>query len=236
MKSIWKKALVAAFATGVGLAASSAYAVPISPMAADGSSASLDGWLVSVGANASVTLHDVDGTLDITKTAQFNYANDGVLVTFVQTSATATPNIVFTNESLTNSTGSAWNAFQFILLNTNSTTLASFGGDLFVPPIGTGVDYTGSTLNSTKDVLTYTGSQANGAVSQWGQTTAGDELAIDANPLDAGPFQDFALKELPTNGGSTAVPLPATLWQSLTGLLGLGLISGFGKMKKRLSA
>lgn len=232
MNAICKSAaLLSAIALGASAATSEAATV------SGGGSATLDGWTVSATAGATLTLTDQNGTLDITKSANFTTPTSTFIVTFEQTSATASANIEFSSESLTNSTGSTWSGFQFLVLNTTST-LATFAGlgNVFVPPVGSGYDYTSASLDPAKDTLTYTGSQNNGVTSTWGGTTATDYLLLDADPSSASPFQVFALKELPELGGGgtpTTVALPAASWQSLFGLGGVGLLAGANLRRRR---
>jgi hypothetical protein len=89
-------------------------------------------------------------------------------------------------------------------------------------------------LNTTKDILSYTGTQAAGSTSSWGSANPGDDLLIDA---PAGAV--FSVKELSSSGGGgggSVVPLPSAAWQSLFGLLSLGLIGVGRQLKNRQSA
>jgi hypothetical protein len=229
---LMKTALAAAVvALGLGARASQAATV-----IAGGTSAVVDGWNISAPIGISLAVDNSSGSeLYIEKVANFTSPVGGLIITFDQVSAGAAAQIDLTDESVTNNTGSAFSGFQFLVLNTTSS-LATFDGlgNVFVPPTGTNVDYTTVTLDSTKTVLTYTGTQANGAISNWGSSLAGDNLLIDADPAAGSPYQDFGLKELPNTGGGggTPVPLPAAAWQSLAGLAGLGLLAIGRKVKK----
>jgi hypothetical protein len=229
---IKRAALLSAIALGVSGANSEA-----ATTVTGGNSVTLDGWTVSAPADVLLTLSDLNGTLDISKTADFTTPTAAFLITFEQSSATASPNIEFSNESIANNSGSAWSGFQFLLLNTTSTAATFAGlGNIFVPPVGSGYDYTGASLDTSKDTLTYTGSQNNGATSAWGGTTASDYLLIDANPAATSPFQVFALKELPElGGGGTTVPLPAAAWQSLIGLASVSLLARANTRRRRMT-
>lgn len=234
MKRFLEKVAAGAFlavAVGFGVSAAHAAAVVVN----SGASGTLDGWQVTAANNVTLTLSDNAGTLDVTKVGTFMTPNEGALVSFMQTSSTASADIVFTQENLHNNSGSAWNQFQFALGNTatSSADYATYGNSGFTAPVAAGVSYNAPTLNTAGNILTYTGSQADGTTSVWGGTP-GDDLVIDANPFGS---QAFAFKELSQNGGSgPVISLPAADWQSLVGLLGLATISGAIALRKRLQA
>ena len=178
----------------------------------------------------------------IEKAANFTAPNQGYQITFTPVSGftgTTASSIVFDSESITNHTGSSFNGFSFILLNTNST-LATFAsvGKTFAPPTGSGYNYTSVSLTSENTDLSYTGTQGNGITSFWGNgdpSSAGNNLLIGA-PLGS----DFALKELSSAGSGSSpggpgasVPMPAAAWQSLFGLGGLALFGLGRRIKQR---
>jgi len=232
MNSLTKKAALAVFAAAVGFGVHNTQAAAV--IVENGQSATVGGWTVSAPTGVSLSLDGVsNNTLDIEKTANFQSTN-GFLVTFSQASSSAVPFIDFKDEAIANNSGSDWSGFQFLLLNTSSSPATFDGlGNVFVPPTGTGVDYTGVSLNSSKNVLAYTGTQVNGSISNWGSSAVGDNLLIDANPGSGFGSQDFSFKELPeTGGGGTVVPLPAAAWQGLVGLAGLGVIAAAKKKFK----
>jgi hypothetical protein len=154
--------------------------------------------------------------------------------------------IDFTDEQIQNNTGSAFNGFQFILMNAGSANaLFPSVSDAFGPPAGTGYSFSTVQLNAAGDILSYGGTQNAGTTSTWGTGTPGtpgvgnpdDNLFIDA-PAGAA----FSLKELSESGssgstgggsGSSAVPMPAAAWQSLAGLAGLALYGIARKLKHR---
>jgi hypothetical protein len=192
-------------------------------------SAKIDGWNITVPTGVSLAVTSSDSEIFIEKTANFKLPNQGFQVVFqpVSGASGAATKIDFTDESVQNNTAAAWNQFQFLLLNVGSVN-ATFPGtsNAFLPPSGTGYNYTSVALNSSKDALTYTGSQSTGTTSLWGGTTANDNLLIDA---PAG--SDFSLKELPGTGGPPpVVPLPAAIWQSVATLTVLG---GFGLCRSK---
>jgi hypothetical protein len=179
------------------------------------------------------------GQLNLEKAATFTSAGvgEGLLITFTQTSASATPVIDFTDESITNVTGSSWSGFDFILLNSNSS--ASFESTLnspFAPPAGIFSTVNVTTIDGNPAVVYGGGSQANLATSLWGIGPDGD-LLIAADPMGVGTT--FTFKEVPVLGGGNPntppVPLPSALWQGLGGLLMLSLIAAVKKHRNRIA-
>lgn len=169
------------------------------------------------------------GQLNVEKAATFTTADagTGLLITFTQTSAKATPLIDFTDESVTNVTGQTWSGFDFILLNSNGNASFATGANTpFAAPAGIFTTEDSTTLDGNPAVVYSGGTQANLATSLWGIGADGD-LIIDADPLGVGT--SFTFKEVPVIGGggpdNTPVPLPAAVWQGLSGLAMLGLIA-----------
>lgn len=199
----------------------------------------IDGWTIAwpTGIGLTVTQDTTTATqVDLAKTATFTAPGQGFQISFVAGANATADAFVIDTESITNNTGSKFGGFSFILLNTG-TANATFGGTTpgFKPPTGAGYDYTSVSLVNGKTELDYVGSQNNGVTSLWGNgdaSSAGDNLVIDA---PAG--SSFSLKELAVPGpsGPPAVPLPASLWQSLIGLTGLGLFAGVRAMKRRIA-
>jgi hypothetical protein len=197
----------------------------------------IDGWTISWPSEVGLSVTQDSSTatqVDLEKTATFTAKGQGFQIAFAAGANATADTFVISTESITNNTGAPFKGFSFILLNTG-TTNATFGGTSpgFTPPKGTGYDYTSVSLVNGKTELDYTGSQDNGVTSVWGNgdpSSSGDNLVIDA---PAG--SQFALKELsvPGGGGPPAVPLPASAWQSLAGLLGLGLFAGVRAIKRR---
>jgi len=191
-------------------------------------SAVVDGWNITAPKGVSLTVTTSDGEIFIEKAANFTVPGQGFQVAFqpVAGSSQAT-SIDFTDETIQNNTGKAFSGFDFILMNIGSAN-ATFPSvsNVFAPPSGTGYSFTTVSLNSSKDILSYTGNQDSGTTSSWGSAAAGDNLLIDAPSGSA-----FSLKELSIPGGG-AVPLPAAAWQSLATLAALGAI-GLGRRLKR---
>ncbi|MGD1278290.1 MAG: hypothetical protein ABR964_13845 [Tepidisphaeraceae bacterium] len=172
--------------------------------------------------------------MNVEKGAVFTTANagEGLLITFTQTSASATSVIDFTNESITNNTGTNWSGFEFVILNdgTGSASFETTENSPFVPPAGIFTTVSVTTLDGNPAVVYGGGSQANLATALWGVASDGD-LLISANPLGIGTT--FTFKEVPVTG--PLVPLPPAVWQGLVGIMGLGLVS-CGKSLKKLMA
>jgi len=199
----------------------------------------IDGWTISWPGGVGITATQDATTatqVDLTKTATFTAKNQGVQVEFSAGANATADTFVFSTESITNNTGAPFAGFSFILLNTG-TANATFGGTTpgFKPPTGIGYNYTKVSLVNGKTELDYVGTQGNGVTSVWGNgdaSSSGDNLVIDA---PAG--STFALKELAVSGGGgpPAVPFPASFWQSIIGLGGLGLIAGARALKRRVA-
>ncbi len=238
MRSRHMKVAIAAGAVLAGLGmigATSAPAAQIQNM----SPVSIDGWDISWSTGVGLAIVQDSSSadeVDIEKTATFTAPNQGYQITFAPVSGytgTVATEFVIPDETIVNDTGSSFNGFSFAILNTTST-LATFDsvGRTFIPPTGTGYNYTSVSLSPGNTVLTYVGTQGNGVTSFWGDgdpSASGDNLLIDA---PAG--SDFSLKELSSSGSGPGpvVPLPAAAWQSLAGLGGLALV-GLGRRLKR---
>jgi hypothetical protein len=204
----------------------------------------IDGWDISwsTGVGLAINQDSADGNqVDLEKTATFTAPNQGYQINFAPIAGytgTVATEFVIPDETIVNNTGSSFNGFSFVLLNTTST-LATFDsvGRTFIPPTGPGYDYSTVSLNPGNTVLAYTGTQGNGVTSFWGNgdpSASGDNLLIDA---PAG--SDFSFKELSSSGPGgpgNVVPLPAAAWQSLAGLGGLALIGLGRKLKQRRPA
>jgi hypothetical protein len=226
MNSILKTAAVAAFALAIGFGARSASAAAV--VVEPGQTVTVDGWMVNAGNGVALSVSQLGNTLVLEKTANFP-GLESALVTFNAVSASAPKSIEFENESITNSGTGAWSGFQFLLLSTTSAQASFAGaGNVFVPPVGTGVDYTSFNLNGAKNTLTYNGVQGAETISDWGSTTPGDDLLINTNGST-----NFAFDEVPVVGAT--IPLPAAAWQGLVGLLGLGAIALTRKIKNQLA-
>jgi|HubBroStandDraft_1064217.scaffolds.fasta_scaffold169930_1 hypothetical protein len=225
MKRITKLAAVAGFSAVLGLMSSASKAATVvSDIGGSGWTATFSGLSLTSDPTQSA------GQLDVEKAATFSAANagEGLLITFTQTSASAKGLIDFTNESITNVTGSTWSGFDFILLNSNAdASFVSSANSPFAPPAGMFTTVSVTTIDGNPAVVYGGGSQANFATSLWGIGSDGD-LIIDANPLGIGTT--FTFKEVPVTG--PLVPLPAAAYQGLAGLLGLGLIASAKSLKK----
>jgi hypothetical protein len=219
MRSSCRKVVIAACAAVAGLGAlrtASATATLIE----DNQSAVVDGWNITAPTGVSLVVTSGNGELFVEKAANFTKPNQGFQVAFqpVAGDQSAATSVDFTDETVQNNTGQSFSEFDFLLMNVGSVN-ASFPGvsNVFVPPSGTGYAYTSVKLNSTGDILSYTGSQSAGTTSYWGSAAEGDNLLIDA---PAG--SDFSLKELSTSGGVASVPTPTAAWQGLAGLVLIG--------------
>jgi len=218
-----KLAAVAGFSAIVGLFAGTSSAATVL-----NNGDAVGGWNITAAPGVAVVVDSsTSTTVTLEKTAAFSNANEGLIITFTQVSADAASTIDINNEMITNTSGTTFSGFQFLLLNPNGA--ASFVNDPTVPsPFAPAAGFTLVSVSS--DSISYSGSQANMATSSWGFDTAdtkGGDLIINANPMGVGTT--FDLKEIPE------IPLPPAVWQGLVGIMGLGLVS-YGKSLKRLMA
>jgi len=208
MTRVTKLATLAGFSAVLGLMSSASKAATvISDIGGSGWTATFSGLSLTADPTQG------SGQLDVEKAATFTPSNsgEGLLITFTQTSAGATSQIDFTNESITNVTGSTWSGFDFILLNSNaSASFVSSASSPFAPPAGFFTTVSVGTVDGNPTVAYGGGTQADMSTSLWGIGPDGD-LIIDANPLGIGTT--FTFKEVPVTG--PLVPLPAAAWAYL---------------------
>jgi len=211
------------------------------------------GWSVRYDNNEiTVTLLNVDVTSDsanvvIEKVAQFSSGPndfgfiDPAEITFIQNMSEATDNIVIDREHVFNNTGTTWTGFRFIVEDPMSGV---GGGARFDQAASASFDvspFTTKTFLSSdvQEELVASGGSGvpNGA--EWtpgfGDNGDGGSLVINGNPFDNGGVRrTFVLKEQPTPG-EFVIPLPAAAWSGLSGLLGLGLMSSYKALRRRMA-
>jgi hypothetical protein len=192
----------------------------------------LDGWKVTFPPGIGLTQVDSNSggpVLELSKAAVFS-SLEGLAITFVQTSAAASPTVSIVSESVTNFSGSDWSGFQFLLASplAPELTAASFTGSF--SNIGS---FTTSNVASN-NVQLGGADIANGLAVDFGGA-GGGALTISADPTDGGLPQVFVLKELPVGGGGSGpmVPLPAAVWSGLSGLGFLAVLAAFNKRRAR---
>jgi hypothetical protein len=212
MRVLVKTSVTAALSLILGIGALSSYAAPVTVVG--GNSTTIGGWQISPdpGINLNITGVNSSPALVIqSESATFN--NGGPLnVTFKQISADAVATVDLQTAAIANSTGADWSAYTFSLNGSASFESVS---DVFVPPVGTGVNYNTVSLNPQTTVK-YTGTQLNDAVSTWGGTTSTDQLVISTDPSTNSAVEStFVLDQAPT---VNEVRAPLAVWQSLTGL------------------
>jgi len=226
-------AMAAAFALG---AAGSSHAAPVTPTQNVVSGNVYGGWRITI--NTQFIHLVVDGSpltngvnLDLEKFAGFQ-SNEGLDITFTQVDTTATSKITIDDEHVTNATGTAWSGFQFVLV----PTLVGGGGP---PAFASGKAFAGLTppfadqTDSPNLITLSNGVLADGHTADWGEGPNGGALVIDANPSSSTKMkQVIDFKEIPI---VAAVPLPAAAWTGLSGLLGLGLIAGFKRVRRLMA-
>jgi hypothetical protein len=221
----FRKFAAGMLALGFGSVIGHANAVPVS----------FGGWQVTPDAGVNLTITGVNSNqVLIIQNKSVTFSNGTPLgVTFTQVSSDAVPSIEFATETIGNATGSTWTGFTFSL-----SGAATFDGisNVFAPPFGTGVNYTSVNLSSMHTLLSYSGSQSEGATSNWGSSNPGDDLLIDAIPTSGEPFASFTLEESPEGVSSKVVPLPAAAWESLPVLLLLGVIPAARKKLAKVRA
>jgi hypothetical protein len=196
--------------------------------------ATYDGWKIFFPEHEGVSLIQDTSTntlqLVLEKSATFTSTN-GFLITFAQDSSVSAPatTIEIANESITNTSGVTWSGFAFSLLTPFAGPNFQ-AGRTFAPPPG----YTTPTVSA--GLITYPGTQADSTTSLWNQNPATDtgNLVINTDPLTGGSLQSFSFKEVPLTGAT--VPVPAALWTSLTGLLGLAVVGNRKSLKKMIFA
>lgn len=187
------------------------------------------GWKVTFPVGISL-ISDGGSNLTLEKSAAFT-SLEGLDITFTQVATTATPQIIITDESVTNVSGTPFNSFQFLLQNTlggltGAPTLS--GGFTDVSP------FTTQSLNSDKNTLTLSGGTLGDTdTAKWGFGANGGELVINANPSSDG-MKVIDFKEAP-GGGRPMIPVPAAAWSGLSGLIGLALIGSAKKARKLLA-
>jgi hypothetical protein len=202
------------------------------------------GWEITVPAGVALDVDSTSGnTLVLEKFATFT-STTPLTIEFTQVSAGALPVIEFANEQVTNLSGSNWTGFQYQLSGMPNGIPSTFQGSLvsdtpegtifvantFAPPPGFGAPNSGFTS------ITYSGSQPNGTTESWGFGPSAPGLFIEGIALSipqqpTGHHFDFTESPL-----TNPVPLPASAWQSLTGLFGLGLIAVGRNVRKAILA
>jgi hypothetical protein len=231
MKRFLKTAAIALVAAVGGVSSTSfGQVVSVSTNIASGST--YDGWTITFPSDINLVVDPAStgSELQLEKLATFKSASSGLIITFVQASANAASTFDINGEALTNESGVNWGGFQYLLINHDAgAAFTQSAGSPFAPPVG----YNAVSFSSTSVV--YSGSQANGATSDWGMDPADGGLIWTVDP--AGVGTRFDLKEIPLTGGFTpVVPLPAAGWQGLSGLLGLGAIALGKNLKKKVLA
>jgi len=205
------------------------------------------GWMADLQDGVDLTILSTSNngvTLSLEKSANFttgvnaNGFIEPLLITFRQVASNAVPNISIDDETITNNTGSNWSGFRFIVEGglANNGVVPHFdtaaSGGFLTDPFAVG------TFSGDSKELTATGGTlSSSALSNvWHPGLAAGDLVIAADPFATGNVgQTFVFKEQPITGSGPLIPLPAAAWTSLSGLLGLGLISNAKNLKKILS-
>jgi hypothetical protein len=214
------------------------------------------GWSVRYDNNEiAITLLNIDVTSDsanvvIEKVAQFSSGPndfgfiDPAEITFIQNMSEATDNIVIDREHVFNNTGTAWTGFRFII----EDPMSGVGGGARYDQSAS-ADFNVSPFTNkqfiSSDVQEELIASGGAGVPDGGEWTPGfgdpndpeDEggsLVINANPFDNGGVRrTFVLKEQPSPG-EFVIPLPAAAWSGLSGLLGLGIVSSYKALRRRM--
>jgi hypothetical protein len=227
MKGLLKTAGVAAVAATLGFAVTASRAAQvIVVIPPDGTTTLADGWAITTPAGISLTVTENGNNLTIEKHAGFTNSNS-LGITFDGVHVTGSSTITLTGENLTNESGMSWSGFDDVLndeVPADPATLTSiFNGGAI------GTTYVLSLAGSSGGVVSYTGSQASGATTNWGSYVTGDTSTLGITAAAGGIF---TLDEIPiVGGGGVSVPLPSAVWQALVGLGGLALVA-FGKKLK----
>jgi len=166
-------------------------------------------------------------TVEIEKSAEF-LSNNTIPVTFVQTSASAVPTIIFNDIILKNTTGTDWIGFVEEILGS---------GDAVFDPVSTGTPCTGIGVpNPCIEIDPFTTAVFSNGNTKW---EVSDGVVLDGNVWIAGvspvngmlfidtilgqgtaqdPFTVFHLKETPV-----PVPEPSSLLLAALGIGGIAL-------------
>jgi hypothetical protein len=227
MRTIFRVVGTGVFAAAAMFAGnSSARAAAVTPVV---SGQSYNGWQITIGSSDVSLIKDPSGasSLSLEKAATITPSDvSGLAITFTKTGGSAASSIVIDDEAITNHTGVALTGFEFLLTGTSSAFVSSLTSP-FAPPTG----YTSFVFSPTS--IIYSGTQANGATSDWGFDADGDLV------INPGTDSSFTFTEIPIGSGGPfgppGVPLPAAAWQGLVGLLALGAIR-YGKSAIKLFA
>jgi hypothetical protein len=147
-------------------------------------------------------------------------------ISFIQNSNEATQYVVIDKEFIFNDSGVDWDSFRFSILDTMPEV---DGGAVFdqAQSANFSVDpFTSKVFSADSRQLTVSGGIVPHASpnDEWRPGTVGS-LFIDAKPFDSGGVRrSFIFKEEP-NPGEFVIPLPASAWSALSGLIGLGVIA-----------
>lgn len=168
------------------------------------------------------------------KDAEIQRISDPIVITFNKVGTSAST-LVINDEAVVNHTGQDWTGFRMELSSGSVGGTPNFAfmtsdnaagiGDFKIDPFKT---FTFADQNST--LILGGGTVANNTT--WfpgAQSNTG--LALVASGAGA----TFTLKEIPITGGSVVIPLPAAAWSGMSGLLGLGAIGGFKRLRRKLS-
>jgi len=201
---------------------------PVSAAPVIQSGDTVDGWKISFPAGIALNTESSGSNLvlGLEKFADFSNTT-GLPITFTQVgfSGEATQ-ISILNESITNSTGSSFGGFQFLLLSPLN------GGQNFASTFSTIAPWTTSTPGSGNSISLSGGTLVNGSTAFLGGKSSSDALVINADPVGEGLPANFSLKEIPIAGGTNPVPLPAAAWSGAFGVLGVVIFNVFAKRRK----
>jgi hypothetical protein len=146
-------------------------------------------------------------------------------ISFIQNSAEATQYVVIDKEYVFNDSGVDWTSFRFII----EDPMADVGGGAVFDQAQSAtfsVDpFTNKVFSADSRELTVSGGVVphSSPNDEWRPGTTGS-LFINGNPFDNGGIRrSFVFKEQP-NPGEFVIPLPASAWTALSGLIGLGVI------------
>jgi len=226
-----------------GIKAAAAAAVVSLGMISSAHAASKDlsafGWMADLDPGVDLTILSTSNngiTLALEKNAIFT-STAPLNITFRQVAANAVANLSIDDETIVNQSGSTFTGFTFAVTGgtSNNGVVPHFdqaaSGSFLTDPFATGV------YNSDSTTLTATGGTlGSGSLASdiWHPGLATGDLVIAAAPFATGSVnQSFVFTETPVTS-TPAIPLPAAAWTSLSGLLGLGLISGSKRIRKAL--
>jgi len=172
----------------------------------------------------------------IEKDAEIKNVSDPIVITFNKIGGANAKTLVINDEAVFNNSGVDWTAFRMELSSGSSGGTPNFAfqtsdgssgrGDFAIDP------FTTFAFASSNTQILLGGGTVKAGSTWFPGSQSNTGLSIVANGTDS----SFTLKEIANPGTQpTPIPLPSAAWTGLSGLLGLGLVAGFKKARRRLA-